>query len=60
VQRLQAQQGYDYAAQFYPHPAWLYRAAEAPRDRADDVAATIAQRRDRSERPTPISVKAGR
>jgi hypothetical protein len=24
VQRLQAQQGYDYAAKAYPHPAWLY------------------------------------
>ena len=24
VQRLQAQKTYDYAAQFYPHPAWLY------------------------------------
>lgn len=24
VQRLQAHKGYDYAGQFYPHPAWLY------------------------------------
>lgn len=31
VQRLQAHKGYDYAAQFYPHPAWLYLRA-APSD----------------------------
>jgi hypothetical protein len=31
VQRLYAQQGYDYASKFYPHPAWLYLLAEAPR-----------------------------
>jgi hypothetical protein len=24
VKRLHAQRAYDYAAQFYPHPAWLY------------------------------------
>jgi hypothetical protein len=30
VQRLHAQQGYDYASKFYPHPAWLYLQAEAP------------------------------
>lgn len=30
TQRLQAHKGYDYAGQFYPHPAWLYlRAAPA-------------------------------
>lgn len=28
VKRLQAQKTYDYAAQFYPHPAWLYLRAE--------------------------------
>ena len=27
VQRLRPQQGYDFAAQFYPHPAWLYLVA---------------------------------
>jgi Right handed beta helix region len=31
VKRLQASQSYDYAAKFYPHPAGLYAAAEAPR-----------------------------
>jgi hypothetical protein len=31
VKRLQVHKGYDWAAQFYPHPAWLYLSAEAPR-----------------------------
>lgn len=44
VQRLQAQAGYDYAAKFYPHPAWLYLAAEAPRPMNDHPAVTIARR----------------
>jgi len=30
VQRLAAQQGYDYASKFYPHPAWLYLLPEEP------------------------------
>ena len=29
VKRLQAQQGFDYAATFYPHPAWLFLRSEA-------------------------------
>ena len=37
VQRLHAQQqGPDYAATFYPHPAWLYLRLDAPQ-------ATVAQ-----------------
>ncbi|HEY9066507.1 MAG TPA: hypothetical protein VIO33_16120 [Burkholderiaceae bacterium] len=27
--RLQAQPGFDYAATFYPHPAWLFLRTEA-------------------------------
>ena len=44
VQRLQATQGYDYASKFYPHPAWLYLAAEAPRPMMDHPAVIIAKR----------------
>lgn len=28
VKRMEAQKPYDYQAQFYPHPAWLYMRAE--------------------------------
>ena len=31
VQRLHAQQGFDYASTFYPHPAWLFLRTEAER-----------------------------
>jgi hypothetical protein len=44
VQRLQAQAGYDYASKFYPHPAWLYLSAEAPRPMSDHPAVIIARR----------------
>lgn len=50
VQRLHAAQGYDYAAKFYPHPAWLYLAAEAPRTMSDHPAVVVARReRERLE-----------
>lgn len=44
VARLHAAQGYDYAAQFYPHPAKLYLWLDAPRegDRPADIALTDA------------------
>ncbi len=45
VQRLHAAQGYDYASKFYPHPAWLYLSAEAPRTMVDHPAVIIAKRR---------------
>lgn len=44
VQRLQAAQGYDYASKFYPHPAWLYLAAEAPHPMMDHPAVIVARR----------------
>lgn len=47
VQRLQANQTYDYAAKFYPHPAWLYLAAEAPRPMMDHPAVIVAKRQQR-------------
>lgn len=31
VQRLHAQQGFDYASTFYPHPAWLFLRTDAER-----------------------------
>jgi hypothetical protein len=44
VQRLQAQQGYDYASKFYPHPAWLYLQAEAPRTMMEHPAVIVFRR----------------
>jgi hypothetical protein len=41
VKRLHAQQGYDYLSTFYPHPAWLYLSAEAPRPMMDHPAVII-------------------
>jgi hypothetical protein len=44
VQRLHAQQGYDYASKFYPHPAWLYLQAEAPRPMMEHPAVIVFRR----------------
>jgi hypothetical protein len=44
VKRLEAQKTYDYTAQFYPHPAWLWLAAEPPRPMMDHPAVIIAKR----------------
>jgi mono/diheme cytochrome c family protein len=41
VQRLHAQQGYDYASKFYPHPAWLYLEAEAPHPMMEHPAVVV-------------------
>lgn len=38
VKRMEGQRGYDYAAKFYPHPAWLYL-APSELDAQTDVAA---------------------
>jgi hypothetical protein len=57
VKRLQAQQSYDYAAQFYPHPAWLYLQAQAPREMMDHPAVIVAQRR---QQDTATNVSADR
>jgi hypothetical protein len=44
VQRLQAQQGYDYASKFYPHPAWLYLQAQAPHPMTEHPAVVVFKR----------------
>lgn len=44
VQRLHAQQVYDYASKFYPHPAWLYLQAEAPRPMMEHPAVIVFRR----------------
>jgi hypothetical protein len=44
VQRLYAQQGYDYPSKFYPHPAWLYLLADAPRPMSDHPAVIVFKR----------------
>jgi hypothetical protein len=59
VQRLQAQQGYDYASKFYPHPAWLYLLAEAPRPMSDHPAVIVFERERRlKETPTQTATAA--
>jgi hypothetical protein len=45
VKRMQAKQGYDYQAQFYPHPAWLYLQSEAPHPMMDHPAVIVARRK---------------
>ena len=44
VQRLYAQQGYDYVSKFYPHPAWLYLLPEASRPMSDHPAVLVFKR----------------
>jgi hypothetical protein len=44
ARRVIAAQGYDYEAKFYPHPAWLYLAAQAPRPMMDHPAVIVAKR----------------
>lgn len=44
VKRLAEKQSYDYAANFYPHPAWLYLSSEAPHPMMDHPAVIIAKR----------------
>jgi hypothetical protein len=44
VQRLYAQQGYDYVSKFYPHPAWLYLLPEAPRPLGDHPSVIVWKR----------------
>lgn len=56
VQRLARQAPYDYAAKFYPHPAWLWlydRAPTEPDDTRDTIlqAAALAARRDATPAP---------
>lgn len=48
VQRLHAKQGYDYASKFYPHPAWLWLHAEAPRPMMEHPAVIVAKRQKES------------
>ncbi len=55
VQRLHAKQGYDYASKFYPHPAWLYLYAEAPRPMMDHPAVIVAKRQKQTEPQTPVA-----
>jgi hypothetical protein len=66
VQRLHAQQGYDYASKFYPHPAWLYLRAEAPRPMMEHPAVTVFKRHQREASaaattlPVELAAAAGR
>lgn len=47
VKRLYDQQGYDYTSKFYPHPAWLYLHAEAPRPMMEHPAVIVFRRYQR-------------
>jgi hypothetical protein len=50
VKRMEAQQRYDYASKFYPHPAWMYLSAEAPRPMVDHPAVIVARRKKEEAR----------
>lgn len=41
--------GYDYAAKFYPHPAWLHLLAEAPRPLGEHPAVLVFKRQQREQ-----------
>jgi hypothetical protein len=43
AKQLHASQGYDYASKFYPHPAWLYLAAQPPGPGLDPSLAVARQ-----------------
>jgi hypothetical protein len=49
AKRLHAQRGYDYATQFYPHPAWLYLRASAEPEAFAKAPATPAIALSRSD-----------
>jgi hypothetical protein len=57
ARRVIAAQGYDYASKFYPHPAWLYLSAEAPRTMMDHPA-VIVFRRVEQERQAALEAAA--
>ena len=44
VKRMAEKQGYDYAAQFYPHPAWLYLSSTPSHEMMDHPAVIISKR----------------
>jgi hypothetical protein len=44
IKQRAEKQAYDYLAQFYPHPAWLYLSAEAPHPMSDHPAVIVARR----------------
>lgn len=55
ARRVIAAQGYDYAAKFYPHPAWLYLLAEPPRG---EPPAAPSLRRTEPQDPAALQVQA--
>jgi len=55
VKRMAAEQGYDYVSKFYPHPAWLYLQAEAPRPMMDHPAVIVAKRNGNAGNAQPAS-----
>ena len=50
ARRVLEQQGYDYAAHFYPHPAWMYLSADAPHPMSDHPAVIVFQRAQEEHR----------
>ena len=50
ARRVIAQQGYDYSAKFYPHPAWLYLSAEAPHPMVQHPAVIVFERAQQERR----------
>lgn len=52
VKRNAAQRPVDYASTFYPHPAWLWLASEAP---AEAMGSPIVASNDRARRNAPMA-----
>lgn len=58
VKRLAEKQSYDYAAQFYPHPAWLYL-TETPHPMMEHPAVIVARRERQRQAEAAIEAAAG-
>ena len=54
VKRMQMKQGYDYLAQFYPHPAWLYLQSDAPHPMMEHPAVIVARRLREQNQPDTV------
>ena len=59
IKRRWQQEGYDYASKFYPHPAWLYLAAEAPRPMMEHPAVIVFRRYQSETQQRPASSEIG-
>jgi hypothetical protein len=57
ARRVIAQQGYDYASKFYPHPAWLHLSAQPPRPMSDHPAVLVFRQAQEQQRASLESAR---